>query len=293
MNIHQKENINLFFLISVSLLFLSLNSIFCKAALVNNYIDAYSFTFFRLLSASAMLVIIYLFKNKKISISFKQNWISSFMLFLYAVSFSYSYLSIDAGFGTLLLFAVVQIVMLASSFFYKESLSKTKILGLLIAFSSLIYLLYPSESFELSYFHIFLMIISGIAWAVYSILGKNSSDALFNTMDNFIKASFFIILFFFIFIREEMYFTFEGLIFAILSGSITSALGYVLWYQVLPQIQIVTAGIIQLFVPILAIIVSIIFLDELLTMSLFISTALVSFGVVLSLYSKKKINQNT
>jgi len=280
-------DIKLFFITSISLLFLGLNSIFCKAVLVNNDMDAYSFTFFRLFFAAITLVVIYLFKTKKFLFSTKSNWISSFMLFLYAVCFSYSYLSIEAGFGTLLLFGVVQIVMMISSFFYKEKISIQKIVGLVISFFGLAYLLFPKESFEVSYFYSFLMIISGIAWAFYTILGKKSSDSLFNTMDNFIKATLFVILFYFLFVFETLHFTSYGLFFAFISGSITSALGYVLWYEVLPKIDILTAGIIQLFVPIISIIVSIIFLSEVLTINLVISTVLVSIGIIISLYSKK------
>jgi len=74
-------DIKLFFITSISLLFLGLNSIFCKAVLVNNDMDAYSFTFFRLFFAAITLVVIYLFKTKKFVFSTKSNWISSFMLF--------------------------------------------------------------------------------------------------------------------------------------------------------------------------------------------------------------------
>jgi len=78
------------------------------------------------------------------------------------------------------------------------------------------------------------------------------------------------------------------LLLAIISGSITSAIGYIIWYQVLPNIKIVTASIIQLFVPIVAIILSILFLDELLSKTLILSTLLVITGIVLTLFSQKE-----
>jgi len=283
---------NLVFLTSVSLLFLGLNSIFCKIALVNNYIDAYSFTFFRLFFAAITLVALYLYKTKKLSFSYKTSWISGFMLFLYAIAFSYSYLNIEAGAGTLLLFGVVQIVMLLSALILKEKITIQKLSGLIIAFIGLVYLLYPSESTQVSYFHAFLMVISGVAWAVYSVIGKSSQDALFNTMDNFIKASVFVIVFYFLFFFDDITLSINGVLLAFISGSLTSAIGYVLWYKVLPQIQIITASILQLFVPIISIIISVVFLDELLSLNLIVATLLVSTGVLLSIYSKKDSNQN-
>lgn len=283
-----KETIKLLTFTILSLLFLALNSILCKVALVNNYIDAYSFTFYRLFFGALTLVFLLYYKNKKFTISLTTNWITSFMLFLYAICFSYSYIILDAGFGTLLLFGVVQVIMLVSSIFYKEKINLQKILGMIIAFIGLAYLLYPKASFELSYFHVFLMILSGIAWAFYSILGKKSTNALFNTMDNFVKATFFAIIFYFIFNLNDLYFSLNGILLAFISGSLTSAIGYVIWYKVLPQIQIITASVIQLSVPLISIILSVVFLNELLTIDLLVSTFIISLGILITIFSRAK-----
>lgn len=282
-----KETTKLLTLTLTALLFLALNSILCKAALVNDYIDAYSFTFFRLFFGALTLVLIYYYKNKIFSISFKKNWITSFMLFIYAICFSYAYISLDAGLGTLLLFGVVQITMLISSLFLKEKISLQKLFGMILAFAGLAYLLYPKESFELSYIHVLLMTLSGIAWAFYSILGKKSTEAVFNTMDNFVKASL-IALVFYIFINlDNLHLSLNGILLAFISGSLTSAIGYVIWYKVLPQMQIITASVIQLLVPIISIIFSVIFLSELFTFNLALSTIIISLGILLAIFSKK------
>ena len=282
-----KETTKLLSFTILALLFLALNSILCKAALVNNYIDAYSFTFFRLFFGALTLVLIYYYKNKKFTISLKANWITSFMLFIYAISFSYAYISLDAGLGTLLLFGIVQVAMLISSIFLKEKINLQKVFGMIVAFLGLAYLLYPKESFELSYMHVSWMILSGIAWAFYSILGKKSTDAISNTMDNFVKATFFAIIFYFLFNINTLHSSLNGVLLALLSGSLTSAIGYVIWYKVLPQIQIITASVIQLFVPILSIVFSVIFLGELFTFDLALSTVIISIGILLSIFSRK------
>ena len=283
---NQTLNMKFVFLILISLLFLGLNSIFCKLALSNNYIDAFSFTFFRLFFGAITLLLIFFYKSKKISILPKSNWLSSFMLFLYAICFSYSFLDINAGFGTLLLFAVVQMVMLAFSLFHKEKINLQKIIGIFLALFGLIYLLYPKESFEVSLFHAFLMIIAGIAWAVYTILGKKSSDSLYNTMDNFIKSLVFVGILYILFLPENSFISQNGLLLAFISGSLTSAIGYVLWYEILPKLQYITAGVIQLFVPIISIIISIIFLNESLSTTLFLSTIIIFTGIILTIFSK-------
>ena len=284
---NQTINIKFIFLIALSLLFLASNSIFCKLALVNNYIDAYSFTILRLLFGAITLVLIYFYKTKKIYFSKKINWLSSFMLFSYAICFSYSFINIDAGMGTLLLFTVVQIVMVLFSLFQKEKITVQKFFGVILALFGLAYLLYPKDSFEISLFHAFLMIIAGISWAIYTILGKKSSDSLYNTMDNFVKSLIFIVIFYIIFSPENMFITNKGLFLAFVSGSVTSAIGYVLWYEVIPKMQFITAGIIQLFVPIISIVISIIFLNESLSMTLFLSVTMIFIGIILTIFSKK------
>ena len=156
-----------------------------------------------------------------------------------------------------------------------------------MALFGLAYLLYPKDSFEISLFHAFLMIIAGISWAIYTILGKKSSDSLYNTMDNFVKSLIFIVIFYILFLPENMFITNKGLFLAFVSGSITSAIGYVLWYEVLPKMQFITAGIIQLFAPIISIVISIIFLNESLSMTLFLSATMIFIGIILTIFSKK------
>lgn len=271
----------------LSLLFLALNSIFCKLALSNNFIDAFSFTMYRVLFGSITLILIYLYKRKRLQFSIKKNWLSSLMLFSYAICFSYSFLNIEAGVGTLLLFAVVQLVMVIFSLFHKEKINFQKIAGIFLAMAGLIYLLYPKQSFELSLFHAFLMIIAGISWAVYTVLGKKSSDSLYNTTDNFAKALIFVVIFYLLFSPENSFISEKGILLAFISGSLTSAIGYLLWYEVLPKMQLITAGIIQLFVPVISIVISIVFLNENLTFTLFLSTVIIFAGILLTIFSRK------
>lgn len=280
-------NLKFILFLLLSLLFLALNSIFCKLALSNNFIDAFSFTMYRVLFGAITLILIYLYKRKKLYFSVKKNWLSSLMLFLYAICFSYSFLNIDAGVGTLLLFAVVQLVMVIFSLFHKEKINLQKIAGIFLAMAGLIYLLYPKQSFELSLFHAFLMIIAGIFWAVYTVLGKKSSDSLYNTTDNFAKALIFVVIFYLLFSPENCFATNKGIFLAFISGSLTSAIGYLLWYEVLPKMQFITAGIIQLFVPVISIVISIVFLNENLTITLLLSTVIIFTGILLTIFSKK------
>ncbi len=278
-------NQNLFLLSTLTILFFSLNSIFCKAALQNNSIDPYSFSFFRLFFGVITLFLISLFINKKNTLDLKSNWLNGFFLFLYAICFSFSYISLDAGLGALVLFAVVQITMVLFAFIKKEKFGLKKLLGITLALGGLFFLLYPSEDFSISIFHFILMVIAGFAWAFYTLLGRSSTNAIKDTSNNFFKA-FIITIFFVLLFIDDLNITLTGLFWAFLSGAIASGLGYSIWYFVLKDLKIVTASVLQLLVPVISIFISILFLDEKLTISLIVSTILVLGGIFISLKEK-------
>lgn len=278
-------NQNLFLLSTLTILFFSLNSIFCKAALQDDFIDAYSFSFFRLFFGVLTLFLIFFISNKQNSLDLKSNWSNGFFLFLYAICFSFSYISLDAGLGALVLFAVVQITMIIYAFLKKETINIKKLFGISLALFGLFYLLYPSEEFSISIFHFLLMVLAGVAWAFYTILGKGSTSAIKDTSNNFFKALIITSLFLLFFI-DEINITIYGLFWAFLSGSIASAIGYSIWYFVLKDLKIVTASVLQLLVPIIAIFISVLFLDEKLTITLLISSVLVLSGIFISLKEK-------
>ena len=281
-------NLKLSILTFLALFSLSSNPVLCRMAMITNQIDAVSFTFFRILSGAVFLLLIYFYKTKTFDLNLKTNYLPPFMLFLYAITFSFSYENMEAGIGTLILFAVVQLTMIFMAFKHKESLNIQKLFGITLAFGGLVYLLYPKEDFSLSYFHTFLMIISGIAWAFYTLIGKKSTNAFFSTKDNFFKASLMALIFM-IFYFDKLIFDSYTLFLAIISGVVTSALGYIIWYMVLPKIDILTAGVLQLLSPIIAIVLGILFLNEKLSFELFVSTFVILFGIFVVLYGKKRV----
>lgn len=266
----------------IALVFLASNSILCKLAIVNHYADAYSFTFLRLVFAALTLFFIVSLKEKAIDITLNKNWVSAFFLFLYAITFSYTYINLDAGLGTLILFAFVQLTITFYAIMNKEKICFKQTFGILTALLGLLYLFYPRDNFTISMEGFILITIAGISWGAYTILGKKSENALKDTNENFLKAIPFLFIYLLIFpINIEI--NIDGLILSFLSGAITSAIGYVIWYKVLDNISILTAGVIQLIVPIVAIFLSIILLNEPITITLLVSTALILIGIYLTI----------
>jgi hypothetical protein len=93
---------------SLAMLAFAANSVLCRAALGQSLIDASSFTVIRIASGAAALWLIWKIsgsKREKLSI----DWRSALMLFLYAVTFSFAYITLETGTGALILFGLVQV----------------------------------------------------------------------------------------------------------------------------------------------------------------------------------------
>lgn len=179
-----------------ALLAFAANSVLCRLALAPNEIDPNSFTIIRLLSGSLTLLLI-LFFRQRISTTLqsiskaKGSWLGAGALFTYALGFSYAYIQLDTGSGALILFGTVQLVMIGFGFYNGERFNLLQCSGLALASAGLLYLLWPNISTP-SLAGALLMMLAGIAWGVYSIVGKRSTDALADTTHNFLRSSLFV-----------------------------------------------------------------------------------------------------
>ncbi len=261
------------------------NSVLCRLALGTNAIDATSFTTIRLLSGIAILfVLIQLTRliqkpKKNLKLQSKGSWLSAAMLFIYAVAFSFGYISLDTGTGALILFGAVQITMILSNVVTGNKLHLSEWLGLALAFTGFVYLIMPSVTTP-SLTGFVLMSISGMAWAFYTLLGRKSKNALNDTAFNFLRTVPFIFILM-VFSLDSLHVSSSGIMLAILSGAIASGVGYFVWYIALAGLSVTQAAVLQLFVPIIAALGGVIFTSELITVRLIESSALVLGGILM------------
>ncbi|SDZ61958.1 hypothetical protein SAMN05216247_11469 [Pseudomonas salomonii] len=115
------------------------------------------------------------------------TWLGGFTLFIYAFAFSYAYLNLDTGTGALLLFGAVQLTMLGFGYWHGERMQGTALAGLALAIGGLIALLLPGASAPAPG-NAAIMLLSGVAWAAYSLIGKRAHDPLASTAGNFLRA---------------------------------------------------------------------------------------------------------
>ena len=267
------------------------NSVLCRLALNDDVIDAASFTSIRLFSGIVFLLLIVLIKtNKKINIK-DGSWSSSFFLFLYAITFSYAYITLETGAGALILFGSVQITMIVFSLIKGRRLLLIEWFGLIFAFLGLIVLLLPGASApSLSGFA--LMVFSGMAWGFYTLMGKNSQKPLIDTANNFLRTLPFVVLVSLL-TFDSIQLSNQGIMLAIVSGAITSGLGYAIWYSALAGLTVTQAAVVQLTVPIIAAFGGILFSNEIITLKLVISSLLVLGGVLVVTLGKKYVKGMT
>jgi drug/metabolite transporter (DMT)-like permease len=94
------------------------------------------------------------------------------------------------------------------------------------------------------------MACAGIGWGVYSLAGRRAGDPLAVTGANFILALPVALLIWAM--QGAAFASVQGVLLAVISGAVTSGLGYALWYRLLPQLGAVRASVAQLTVPVLA-----------------------------------------
>jgi drug/metabolite transporter (DMT)-like permease len=73
-----------------------------------------------------------------------------------------------------------------------------------------------------------------------------------------------------------------GVLLAVVSGAVTSALSYAIWYRVVPHLTGMQLGLAQLAVPVLAGLGAALLLGEALTLRLLVAAALIAAGVLLA-----------
>lgn len=274
--------------IALAMMAFAANSVLCRLALAGHHIDPMSFSLVRVVSGAVVLLGLFSYSKSpqaKVQWSLK----NAFFLAIYILAFSCAYLQIDAGIGALLLFGVVQLTMVLYGYWHGEQISIYRGIGLCIALAGIIVLLLPGAHAP-DWGYALIMVISGLAWAGYSIVGRNMTQPVGSTLANFTLAVPIVFLAN-VLLNQERYIDLQGWVLAILSGGVTSSVAYVLWYAILKHIDRMTASTVQLSVPCLAIIGGSLFVNEAVTGRVIFSGFMVLFGIFLVIYMVPKKNK--
>ncbi|MDE1152136.1 MAG: DMT family transporter [Micavibrio sp.] len=277
-------SIRIFILTLLSLLAFAGNSFLSRLALKGQGMDAASFACIRMVSGALTLWLLtqLLSRNGKPG----GNWTSAIWLLIYALPFTFAYVTLPAASGTLLSFGMVQLTMIGAGLWRGERLSSRQWCGLALAIGGILALLLPSASTPPLRPSIMIM-VAGLGWGVYSLRGRSSSDPLRDTAGNFLRAAPLCLVCCLPFLSGVKWEP-HGAVYAVLCGVVTSALGYVIWYQALQKLSATVAATVQLSVPIIAAMLAVAFLGEPLTMRFMLTSITVLGGIALVIDGRKK-----
>lgn len=260
------------------------NSLLCRLALKTTEIDPATFTSLRLASGALMLAL--LLRMRHGSTAMAGSWRGAMALFVYAAAFSFAYVSLDAGVGALLLFGAVQISMVLWGWRQGERPGAMSLAGLLLAFAGLLALLLPGASAPPLPGSL-LMLVAGVAWGAYSLLGRSASHALAATTGNFVR-SLPLTALLSLALLQTLQWDVSGVLYALASGALASGLGYAIWYMAIVDLKAIQAATVQLSVPIITALAGGLLLGEALSLRLGLSSLAVLGGIALVLAARQR-----
>ena len=274
----------LFALTALVMIAFAANSVLNRAALAGDEINALTFAWIRVASGAVALAMMVLVRDRSLSLLGPYRVTGVLSLAVYLLGFSLAYVSLDAGVGALILFGVVQVTMFGAGLLAKEPIPAMRWCGAGLAFAGLAWLLWPNGGTQTSPLHAGLMVAAGMGWGVYSLVGRKGAEPLAATAANFILAAplCFVLLALVPISPDAEPASTLGVTLAILSGVVTSAMGYALWYSVLSRLEASVAAVAQLTVPVIALTGGVIFLGEGASFKFLLASALVLGGVALS-----------
>jgi len=278
-------------LTAAALIGFAANSLLCRMALRPRLVDAATFTSIRVVSgALALLILVRVAAAPTVRnappVAGAGSWGSAAALFAYAATFSFAYLRIGAGAGALLLFGAVQATMLAWALRGGERLRWSEWAGLLAAVAGLVALVRPGLSAP-DPAGAALMIAAGVAWGAYSLRGRGARRPLVATASNFARAVP-LALALSVAGMGSVHISPRGALLAVVSGALTSGVGYSLWYAALGGLTATQAAVVQLSVPVLAAAGGVALLGEAFTPRLAACGVLILGGVALAVLGRQK-----
>ncbi len=253
------------------------NSVLARLALTTTETGAASFTAVRLAAGAAVLWAVVGARREALG----GSWPSAAALVVYAAAFSVAYLRLAAGTGALVLFGAVQLTMIGWGVHRGERPDAWAWAGIALAVGGLVALLLPGLSAP-PLAPALAMAASGVGWGVYSLRGRGSQRPAADTAGNFARAvPLAAVPLILAALGPGLSLDAPGLGYALASGALTSGLGYVLWYAVLPSLRAASAATVQLSVPILAAVGGVLFLGESVTLRLALASAATLGGIAL------------
>lgn len=269
-------------LTAVTMAAFAANSVLNRMALAEGSIGPAAFAAIRVAAGAAALAAFLLLRRGTLSLGGPRRAAGALSLAVYLVGFSCAYVALDAGLGALILFGTVQVVMFGGALAAREPVPPARWAGALLAFAGLAVLLWPEGAAPPAPWAAALMVAAATGWGLYSLVGRATRDPAGATAANFVLATPLCLVALAV-LPEHVPPQPAGIALAILSGAVTSGMGYVLWYAILPRLGVTRAAVAQMTAPLIAVAGGVLLLGEVPGWRLAAAAAMIAGGVALSL----------
>lgn len=270
-------------LTALTMMAFAANSILCRLALSTTAIDPASFTLVRIASGALGMGAVAVLRGRGLRPG--GTWRGAAALLGYAAAFSFAYTTLPAGTGALLLFGAVQATMIVAGLIRGERLGWAQWSGLVLALGGLAVLVAPGVSAP-PLLGAVLMVLSGVSWGCYSLLGRSGGDPTLATAGNFLRAVPMAVAVALVF-SAGLSVDAMGVMYGVVSGAVASGLGYGLWYAVLPSLSAARGASVQLSVPVITALVAVALLGESVSLRLILASVAVLGGIALVITGRR------
>ncbi|MFY9083681.1 DMT family transporter [Aliarcobacter cryaerophilus] len=246
-----------------------------------------SVIFYRFIFASILLAIFMLIKKDSFYLKFKEIILLAFLGLLFgisAISLFNSFLYMDAGLASTILFIYPIFVAIIMALFFKEKNSIITILSIIFAFLGVV-LLYESDGANVSNFGIFLVIVSSLCYAIYIVIINQYLKL------SALKVTFYSMLFCTITILIHSFFdsslnimplvNFNMWFYTVFLALVPTIISLLFLIKAIQLIGSTSASILGALEPLTAVMIGVYVFNEKITFWLVIGIVFILFGVIL------------
>ncbi|MCT7517666.1 DMT family transporter [Aliarcobacter cryaerophilus] len=246
-----------------------------------------SVIFYRFIFASILLAIFMIIKKDSFYLKFKEIILLALLGLLFgisAISLFNSFLYMDAGLASTVLFIYPIFVAIIMALFFKEKNSIITILSIIFAFIGVV-LLYESDGANVSNFGIFLVIVSSLCYAIYIVIINQYLKM------SALKVTFYSMLFCTITILIHSFFdsslnimplvNFNMWFYTIFLALVPTIISLLFLIKAIQLIGSTSASILGALEPLTAVLIGVYVFNEKITFWLVIGIVFILFGVIL------------
>lgn len=246
-----------------------------------------SVIFYRFIFASILLAIFMIIKKDSFYLKFKEIILLALLGLLFgisAISLFNSFLYMDAGLASTVLFIYPIFVAIIMALFFKEKNSIITILSIVFAFLGVV-LLYESDGANVSNFGIFLVIVSSLCYAIYIVIINQYLKM------SALKVTFYSMLFCTITILIHSFFdsslnimplvNFNMWFYTIFLALVPTIISLLFLIKAIQLIGSTSASILGALEPLTAVLIGVYVFNEKITFWLVIGIVFILFGVLL------------